>query len=63
MAGTIAYIDGLNFYYGALRNRPSLKWLNPQAMVDNPPPALIYSACTPPSCFDGWAADRPVTGG
>ena len=31
---TIAYIDGLNFYYGALRNRPALKWLNPEAMLE-----------------------------
>jgi hypothetical protein len=22
------YIDGFNFYYGALKNRPDLKWLN-----------------------------------
>ena len=33
MAGTIAYIDGLNLYYGALSKCPSLKWLNPQAML------------------------------
>lgn len=30
----MAYIDGLNFYYGALKNRPALKWLNPQAMLE-----------------------------
>lgn len=30
----MAYIDGLNFYYGAVRNRPALKWLNPQAMLE-----------------------------
>lgn len=34
MSTAVAYIDGLNFYYGALRNRPSLKWLNPQAMLE-----------------------------
>ena len=34
MSATAAYIDGLNLYYGALRNRPSLKWLNPQAMLE-----------------------------
>ena len=33
MPQAIAYIDGLNFYYGAVRNRPALKWLNPQAML------------------------------
>lgn len=35
MADAIAYIDGLNFYYGAVRNRPNLKWLNPQSMLEN----------------------------
>ena len=34
MPKTIAYIDGLNFYYGAVKNRPYLKWLNPQAMLE-----------------------------
>ena len=34
MSATAAYIDGLNFYYGALKNRPSLKWLNPLAMLE-----------------------------
>ena len=34
MADAIAYIDGLNLYYGALKNRPALKWLNPLAMVE-----------------------------
>ena len=33
MPEAIAYIDGLNFYYGAVRNRPSLKWLNPLTML------------------------------
>lgn len=33
MPDTIAYIDGLNFYYGAVKNRPRLKWLNPQMML------------------------------
>ena len=36
----IAYIDGLNFYYGAIRNRPNLKWLNPQAMLESIFPEL-----------------------
>lgn len=34
MPEAIAYIDGLNLYYGALKNRPALKWLNPLAMVE-----------------------------
>ena len=34
MADAMAYIDGLNLYYGALKNRPALKWLNPFAMVE-----------------------------
>ena len=34
MPQAIAYIDGLNLYYGALRRRPALKWLNPLAMVE-----------------------------
>jgi hypothetical protein len=25
---TIIYIDGLNFYYGAVKASPELKWLN-----------------------------------
>ena len=33
MPDTIAYIDGLNFYYGAVRDRPHLKWLNPEEML------------------------------
>ena len=44
MAGTIAYIDGLNLYYGALRNRPSLKWLNPQVMLAALLPGENFSA-------------------
>lgn len=39
MSTAVAYIDGLNLYYGALRRRPSLKWLNPQAMLENLLPA------------------------
>ena len=35
MPETVAYIDGLNFYYGAVRNRPALKWLNPLALLQN----------------------------
>ena len=35
MSEAIAYIDGLNFYYGAVRNRPALKWLNPLSMLEN----------------------------
>ncbi len=34
MPDTFVYIDGLNLYYGALRNRPGLKWLNPLAMLE-----------------------------
>ena len=34
MPAAIAYIDGFNLYYGALKNRPSLKWLNPLALVE-----------------------------
>ena len=33
MSEAVAYIDGLNFYYGSVKNRPALKWLNPQAML------------------------------
>ena len=43
MAGTIAYIDGLNLYYGALSKRPSLKWLNPQAMLEALLPGESFS--------------------
>lgn len=35
MPEAIAYIDGLNFYYGAVRHRPALKWLNPLLMLEN----------------------------
>ena len=35
MPDAVAYIDGLNFYYGAVRNRPDLKWLNPMTMLQN----------------------------
>ena len=35
MSETIAYIDGLNFYYGAVRSRPRLKWLNLRVMLDH----------------------------
>lgn len=34
MTESVAYIDGLNFYYGAVRNRPALKWLNPLTMLE-----------------------------
>ncbi len=34
MPGTVAYIDGWNFYYGAVRNRARLKWVNPRAMLE-----------------------------
>ena len=30
---TIIYIDGFNLYYRMLKARPSMKWLNPKAMV------------------------------
>ena len=30
---TIAYIDAGNLYYGLLKGRPELKWLNPVALV------------------------------
>ena len=35
MPDAVAYIDGLNFYYGAVRNRPALKWLNPMLLLQN----------------------------
>ena len=35
MPEAVAYIDGLNFYYGAVRTRPALKWLNPMTMLQN----------------------------
>ena len=34
MPEVVAYIDGWNFYYGAVRNRPGLKWVNPKAMLE-----------------------------
>ena len=43
MADAIAYIDGLNFYYGAVRNRPDLKWLNPRAMLESIFPELQFT--------------------
>ena len=30
---TIVYIDGLNFYYGAVRNEPALKWVDFEALA------------------------------
>ena len=30
----IAYIDGFNFYYGAVKGEPPLKWLDMQAMCE-----------------------------
>lgn len=37
MAGrrTIVYIDGFNLYYGALRDRPDCKWLDPWAWSES----------------------------
>lgn len=52
MPDAIAYIDGLNLYYGALKDRPALKWLNPLAMVERLVPheeinlARYFSALT-----------------
>ena len=43
MSDVVAYIDGLNFYYGAVRNRPALKWLNPQAMLEELLPGKAIS--------------------
>lgn len=31
---TIVYIDGFNFYYGLLADRPDLKWLNYQRLAE-----------------------------
>ena len=39
MSTAVAYIDGLNFYYGAVRNRPALRWVNPQVMLEKLLPA------------------------
>lgn len=30
----IAYVDGFNFYYGAVRKRPEYKWLDLPRMCD-----------------------------
>ncbi|MGH9229525.1 MAG: hypothetical protein ACRD07_12520 [Acidimicrobiales bacterium] len=30
----VAYIDGFNFYYGAVRGEPGLKWLDVQTMCE-----------------------------
>ena len=43
MPDVVAYIDGLNLYYGAVRNRPALKWLNPQAMLEGLLPGKAIS--------------------
>ena len=32
---TSVYIDGFNLYYRMLKNRPSVKWLNPMALVSH----------------------------
>ena len=34
-ARTIVYVDGFNFYYRALRKRPSCKWVNPIKLCEN----------------------------
>lgn len=31
----MVYIDGFNFYYGAVRDHPELKWLNFEALADS----------------------------
>ena len=31
----IAYIDGFNFYHGAVREEPELKWLNFEVLCDS----------------------------
>lgn len=51
MPEAVAYIDGLNFYYGAVRHRPDLKWLNPLVLLQNLLPqetikAIEYFATT-----------------
>ncbi len=33
MPERVAYMDGINFCYGAVRNPTDLKWLNPQTML------------------------------
>ena len=40
---TIAYIDGLNLYYGSLKNRPALRWLDVAAMLKTLLPQLNIS--------------------
>ena len=40
MPEAFAYIDGLNLYYGALRNRPALKWANPRTLLEQVLPGL-----------------------
>lgn len=40
MPEAFAYIDGLNLYYGALRNRPALKWVNPHRLLERLLPGL-----------------------
>jgi hypothetical protein len=32
VAKVAVYVDGFNLYYGALKNRPSLKWLDLEAL-------------------------------
>ena len=43
MDRAIAYIDGLNFYYGAVRHRPRFKWLDPRAMLESLFPELQFA--------------------
>lgn len=33
MADTVVYIDGLNFYYGAVAKRPDWKWVDFEALA------------------------------
>ena len=64
MPETIAYIDGLNLYYGALKDRPALKWLNPMAMIEQLFPQVgiklirYFSALTIRTLFDPDAPAR-----
>ena len=30
----IAYVDGMNLYYGAVKQRPEYKWLDIQSMLE-----------------------------
>ena len=35
----MAYVDGMNLYYGAVKDRPCLKWLNIQSLLESLVPA------------------------